>query len=102
MLYEINFRSSNLEVPGHAVSAPKNKSERFRHFFFFLSLFNLFIYLSKLLYGDKKSQTTKARNLIYEDVISLYMKLCTCIFGGTTSRGLRHMHPNFVTAKCNK
>ena len=40
----------------------------------------LFIYLSKSLYGDKNSKTTKGRSLKFGQMISLYMKLCTCIF----------------------
>ena len=52
----------------------------------------LFIYLSKLHYGDKNSKTRKARNLKFGDMISLYMKLCACNFGGATSRALGQMH----------
>ena len=88
------IKVSNLEAPGHAVSAPKNKLRRFRHFFFFIYL------LSKLLYGDKNSETTKARNLNFGQMIrSLYKKLCTCSFGGATSRGLGQMHPKIAIAK---
>ena len=60
---------------GHALSALKNKPWRFRHFFFFISLF---IYLlTKLHYGDKYSKTTEARNLKFGQMISLYTNLRT-------------------------
>ena len=36
----------------------------------------------------KKSETTKARNLKFGDIISLYMKLCSGIFGSAKSHGL--------------
>ena len=67
------------------------------HLVFFLSLF---IYLFKqiaLWYNNSK--TTKARNLKFGQMISVYMKLCTCNFGGVTSRGLGHMHPKLAIAK---
>ena len=68
--------------------------------FFFLSFFiNLFIYLSKSPYGNKNSKTTKAANLKFGQMISLYMNLRPCNFGGATLRGLGHMHPKLVTAK---
>ena len=44
----------------------------------------------------KNSETTKARSLIFGDMISLYIKLCICIFGGATSRGLGQMHLKLV------
>ena len=50
--------------------------------FFLYSFLSFFIYLSKFLYACKNSKTTKAINLKFGDIISLYMKLCTCIFGG--------------------
>ena len=34
------------------------------------------------------SKTTKARNLKFRDMLSLYMKLSTCILGGARFRGL--------------
>ena len=59
-----------------------------------------FIYLlSKSHYGDKYSKTTKARNLKFVQMISLYMNLRSSNFGGATSRGLGQMHPKLVTAK---
>ena len=33
-------------------------------------------------------KTTNARNLKFEDMISLHMDLCSCIFGDARSRGL--------------
>ena len=61
--------------------------------------FFLFIYLlSKSHGGDNYSKTTKARNLKFGQIISLYKNLRPCNFGGTTSRGLGHMHPKLVTA----
>ena len=69
-------------------------------FFFFIYLFiNLF---SKSHGGHKNSETTKARNLKFGQMIGIYMDLCTCNFGGATSRGLGHMHPKLVTAMFNK
>ena len=66
----------------------------------FFSLFiYLFIYLSKLLSGNKNSETIKAKNLKFGDLISLYMNLCTCNFGGATSRALGCIHPKLVIAK---
>ena len=59
----------------------------------------LFIYFSKSHGGDNYSKTTKARNLKFGQIISLYINLCPCNFGGATSRGLGHMHPKLVTAK---
>ena len=58
-----------------------------------------FIYLSKSHYGNKNSETTKARNLKFGQMIGLYMDLRDCNFGSATSRGLGHMHPKLVTAK---
>ena len=90
---------SNLEASGQAVSAPKTKLWRFRHFFFLY----VFIYLlSKLHYGDKNSDTNKATNLKLRQMINLYMKLCACNFGGATLRSLGQMHPKLVTTKCIK
>ena len=59
----------------------------------------LFIYLSKSHYGNKNSETTKATNLKFRQIIRLCMNLRHCDFGGATSRGLGHMHPKLVTAK---
>ena len=61
--------------------------------------FSLFIFLSKLHYWNKNSETTTARNLKFGQMIGLYMDLRCCSFGGATSRGLGHMHPKLVTAK---
>ena len=44
-------------------------------------------------------KTTKARNLKFGQMISLYMNLRPSIFGDATSRGLEHMHTNLVSAK---
>ena len=60
--------------------------------FFFLYLF------SKSHGGHKNSKITKARNLKFGQMIGLFMDVCTCNFGGATSRGLDHMHPKLVTA----
>ena len=49
----------------------------------------------------KYSKTTKARNLKFGHIISLYMNLCPCSFGGAKSHGLGHMHPKLVTAMLN-
>ena len=63
-------------------------------------LVNLFIYsISNSRYGDKYSETTKARNLKFKQMRRLYMNLRACNFGGATSRGLGQMHPKLVTAK---
>ena len=59
----------------------------------------LFIYISKSRYGNKNSETTKARNLKLGQMIGLYMDLRHCNFGGATSRGLGHMHHKLATAK---
>ena len=53
------------------------------------SLFNYlftysFTYLRTFFYRDKNSEATKARNLKFGDMINLYMKLRTYIFGGFT------------------
>ena len=53
-------------------------------FFPFFSITNLF-------YKFKNSKTTKAKNRKFGQMISLYMKLCTCIVGGATLRGLGQM-----------
>ena len=87
------IKVSNLEASGQTVSALKNKLWRFRHFFFL----SLFIKQIKLL--DKNSETTKARNLKFGQMISLYMNLHPSSFGGATSCGLGQMHPKLVTAK---
>ena len=47
----------------------------------------------------KNSETTKARNLKFGQMISLYMNLRPSNFGGTTSRGLEQMRPKHVTEK---
>ena len=69
-------------------------------FSLFICLFiYLFVYLfSKSHSGHKNSETTKARNLKFGQMISLYTNLRHCNFGGATSRGLGHMHPKLVTA----
>ena len=60
----------------------------------------LFIYLlGKSHYGDKYSETTKAKNLKFGQMRGLYMELRPFNFGGATSRGLWQMHPKLVTAK---
>ena len=65
--------------------------------------FSSFIYLlSKSHYGEKYSETTKARNLKFGQMISLYMNLRLSNFGGATSHGLGQMHPKLVTVKFNK
>ena len=61
--------------------------------------FSFLIYLSESHGGDNCSKTTKARNLKFGQIISLYMNLRPSNFGGATSRGLGHMHPKLVTAK---
>ena len=58
-----------------------------------------FIYLLSKSHGGDNSKTTKARNLKFGQIISQYMNLRPCIFGGATSRGFGHMHPKLVTAK---
>ena len=63
------------------------------------TFFSLFINLRKSHGGHKNSETTKARNLKFGQMIGLYMDLGTCNFGGATSRGLGHMHLKLVTAK---
>ena len=45
---------------------------------------------------------TKARNLKFGQMISLFMNLRPSNFGGAMSRGLGHMHPKHVTAKLIK
>ena len=55
--------------------------------------------LSKSRYGDKNAKNTKARNLKFGQMISLYMKLCAYNFVGAMSHGLGQMHPKLVTAK---
>ena len=66
-------------------------------FSFFLYLF---IYLlSKSHYDDKYLKTTKARNLKFGQMISLYMNLRPSNSGGATSRGLGQMHPKLVKTK---
>ena len=66
--------------------------------FFFLYLFiYLFIYsLSKSHYGDKYTKTTKARNLKSGQMISLYMNLRHCNFGGAKLVGYRIYHTNIL------
>ena len=67
---------------------------------FILFFIYLFIYLlSKSHYGNRYSKTTKARNLKFGWMMSLYMNLRPSNFKGTTSRGSGHMHPKLVTAK---
>ena len=60
---------------------------------------HLFIYLSKSHYGNKHSETTKARNLKFGQIISLHMNLRHYNFGGATSHGMGHLHPKLVTMK---
>ena len=62
----------------------------------------LFIYLSKSRYGNKNSETTKARNLKFGQMIGLFMDYHHCNFEGAKSRGLGQMHPKLVTVKCIK
>ena len=71
------------------------------YIYLFIYLFVcLFIYLLSKSHGaDNYSKTTKARNSKFGQMISLYMNLCTCKFGGATSRGMGHMDPKLVTAK---
>ena len=62
----------------------------------------LFIYLFKDIFiGNKNSKTTEAKKLKFGDKISLYRKLCTCIFGGATSRGLGQVRQKLVITKFN-
>ena len=64
------------------------------------TLFSFFFYLlSKSRYGDKYSKTTKARNLKFGHMISIYINLHPSNFGDATSRDLGQMHPKLVTAK---
>ena len=93
------IKVSKLEASGHALLAVKNKLRRFRHFFFSFFISFFIIYLSKSHWGNKNSKTTKARNLKFGQIISLYMNLRHCNFGGATSRGLGQIHPKHVTAK---
>ena len=96
------IKISNLEASGHAVSALKKNHDNSDSFFssyiylfipLFICLFILFINLiNKLHYDDKNSESTKPRNLKLGQMISLYIKLCTCNFGGT-----RHV----LWGKCN-
>ena len=59
-----------------------------------------FIYLlSKSHYGDKYSETIKARNLKFEQMISLYINLRPSNFESAASRSLGQMQPKLVTAK---
>ena len=60
--------------------------------YFYISLFKQITFL------EKNSETTKARNLKFGQMIGLYMDLRHCNFGGVTSRGLGHMHPKLMTA----
>ena len=65
--------------------------------------FDTFFYLFKDFFRRyKNSETTKARNLKFKNMISLYMKLSTWIFGGVTFRGLRQKRQKLVRAKFNK
>ena len=54
--------------------------------------------LSTLHYENKNSETTKASNLKFGQIMSLYMSLRPSNFGGATSRGLGQMHSKLVTA----
>ena len=47
----------------------------------------------------KNSEVTKARNLKFGQIISLYMKLCTCILGGAMSCGLGQTCQKLVITK---
>ena len=86
------IKVSNLEPSGHAVSAAKKNHDDSDTFFFFIYLF---IYLlSKSHCLDKSFETTKARNLKFGQMISLYKKLRTSNFEFATSRGLGQMHQN--------
>ena len=50
----------------------------------------------------KNSKTTKAGNLKFGDMISLYMKFCAFIFEDATSCGLGQMRQKLVITKFNK
>ena len=62
----------------------------------FFFCFYLLIYLSKLHFGDKNFQTTKATNLKFGQMISLNMKLCTCNFGGVTLHVPKPVKAKFI------
>ena len=80
-----------------------DNSEKFIYLFIYLLIYffflSFFIYLSKSHYENKNSKTAKVRNLKFGQMISLYMNLRQCKFGGATSRGLGNMHPKLVTTK---
>ena len=59
----------------------------------------LCIYSANHIMVTSTPKTTKARNLKFGQIISLYINLRPCNFGVATSRGLGHMHPKLVTAK---
>ena len=87
----------NLEAPGMLQFQLPDLNYDNSHTFFlflFLSVKNFFI-------RPRNSKTTKARKLKFGDMISPYMKLYTCIFGGATSRGLRQTHQKLVITKFN-
>ena len=80
------IKVSNLEASGHAVSATEKYIMTIPTLFFFIHLFTYL--LGKSDYGNKYSETTKARNLKFREMISPCMNLCASNFGGATSRGL--------------
>ena len=85
------IKSSNLEAPGKAVSAPKIFFFNFDTFIilFFVLLFYVFVSIrNNFLY--KNFETTKAKNVKFDDVISLYR-----------SHGLGQTHPKLVITKFN-
>ena len=48
----------------------------------------LFFFLLQTFFMYKTFEITTARNLKFGDIISLYIKLCSSIFGGTKLCGL--------------
>ena len=92
------IKLTNLEESGHAFSALKNKPWRFRHFFsFFLSFFlSLFIYSANHIMVTNTQKPPKLET--FGQIVSLYINLRHCNFGGASSRGLGHMHSKLVTA----
>ena len=62
----------------------------------------LFLFFRDFFYRDKNSTTTKAGNWKFGDMISLYMKLCTCIFEGAALRDLEQTSQKLVTTMFNK
>ena len=88
------IKLSSLEAPANTVLASRFKLWQFRQYFFlnllllfFLLLF--FLSIKNFFIRHKNSKTTKPRNSKFGNTVSPYAKLCTCIFGGATSLGLR-------------